>query len=101
LDLWGSAKDDLWAVGTEGAIVHWDGSGWTDFSTGDMYDMESVWGMSSDDVWAFCARFALHWDGAEWSHAVAPETQVNGLWGAASDNIWAVGADGLVMHLAP
>ena len=27
-DVWGTGPDDLWVVGTEGAILHWDGTDW-------------------------------------------------------------------------
>jgi hypothetical protein len=26
--VWGSAHNDAWAVGLQGAIVHWDGATW-------------------------------------------------------------------------
>lgn len=79
--LWGSAPDDMWAVGgatggATGAFAwHFDGSAWaeapgfpTDLSEhGALWKM---WGSASDDAWLVgTAGVALHWDGASFESA--------------------------------
>ena len=55
---WGSASNDVWAVGWAagpvgegGTILHWDGSGWSAFTNGTGPYLTGVWGSASNDVW--------------------------------------------------
>src|ERR687887_2323503 len=54
--VWGSARDDVWAVGHFGTILHWDGSAWSaslsGIPTDDAHNFYGVWGSARDDVWA-------------------------------------------------
>jgi hypothetical protein len=96
--LWGSAPDDIWAVG-DGRIYHWDGFVWSvqnsaeaatcGASTANIH--YGIWGFSADDIWtvAFnCAADFIHWDGQTWSPA--PE---DGPWAAYAFEVWGSGPD--------
>jgi hypothetical protein len=66
--IWGSAPDDIWAVGDYGAIVHWDGQAWSAVPSGTTYILSGVWGSGRDDVWAVGSfGTVLHWDGTAWT----------------------------------
>jgi hypothetical protein len=61
--VWGSAADDVWAVGTNGTILHGDGSAFTVAKTEsegltDIY--MGVWGSSRSDVWVLGSKYPLH-----------------------------------------
>lgn len=43
-DVWGFGKDDVWAVGSNGLAVHWDGAQWQRVETGTRNDLERVRG---------------------------------------------------------
>ena len=63
--VFGFANDDIWAVGEQGTIVHWDGESWTSVATplDDMPDrplLMSVWGSSPNDVWFSGSGVMLH-----------------------------------------
>jgi hypothetical protein len=91
----GSGPDDVWAVGTGGIILHWNGAAWSGVPSGTTEDLFDLWVSGPRDVWAFGATDTiLHWDGAAWS-AVPSGTgrDLNGVWGSGPDDIWAVGAD--------
>jgi hypothetical protein len=67
--VWGSAADDVWAVGTSGTILHWDGTDWSsvqlDFPV--PADLYGIWGSGPDNVWAVGARGTiLWWRGTTW-----------------------------------
>jgi hypothetical protein len=50
--VWGSAKNDVWAVGSGGTIIHYDGTAWTPTPTNLKHTFQAVWGSSATDVWA-------------------------------------------------
>ncbi len=49
-DVWGSATDNVFAVGSGGRILHYDGQRWTDMTTPQGNDLRGVSGLASDDV---------------------------------------------------
>jgi hypothetical protein len=73
-DVHGFARDDIWAVGTFGAIWHYDGRHWQAVPnpTNGMKDptwFEAVWGRGPNDVYvAGDECVLLHYDGNGWSY---------------------------------
>jgi hypothetical protein len=44
-DVWGSAPDDVFAVGYDGVILHYDGAGWQPMeASGGVASLCAVWG---------------------------------------------------------
>jgi len=65
--VWGSAGNDVGAVGSGGTILHWDGTAWRMVFSDGPSDLYGIWGTGRDNVWAFGARGTiLHWNGAVW-----------------------------------
>lgn len=67
VDVWGSAADDVYAVGMDGTILHNDGSGWTAMESGTEANLEGVWGyVLHDDTGAVTRTdvFAVGWSEA-------------------------------------
>ena len=63
--IWGSADDNIWAVGTGGTAVHWDGRVWTRATEDAPFALNDVWGRSANDVWAVgSGGVILHYDGS-------------------------------------
>jgi hypothetical protein len=93
--IWGSADDDVWAVGDAGTIVHFDGHAWRSVASGVTEDLTSVYGTGIDDVWVSGdAGSVLHWDGTAWKVASnSPDTIFLGVWASAANDVWAVGVD--------
>ena len=48
-DVWRSGSE-IFAVGSAGAISHFDGSAWTTMETGTTEDLYGIWGSAVDDV---------------------------------------------------
>ena len=44
--------NDVWAVGSSGAVVRWDGSAWASVSSCTTNDLYGVWGSGANNVWA-------------------------------------------------
>src|SRR5262249_3100931 len=56
-----------------------------------------VWGTGPSDVWVVSERASiLHWDGVQWSAAVAPlapdRQRLTSVWTSAPDDVWASGS---------
>lgn len=51
LGVWGSGPDDVYVVGQPGLIFHWDGTSWTQQSSGTTAPLTDVWGDGSGNVY--------------------------------------------------
>ena len=66
--VYGIATNDVWAVGDDATVVHWDGSAWTRVATPfdaatDKPTLVSVWGSGPKDVWIGGNGIMLHFQG--------------------------------------
>ena len=97
-EVWSIAKDDVWAVGSAGTLLHFDGQAWTRHDVDDEILFHGVWASGPDEVWVVGARnnhregVVLRWDGNAWSSLDPPVTEgLYKVWGTASDDVWATG----------
>ena len=100
--IWGSARDDIWAVGEADVLLHFDGRDWMRAPpTGaPIPNFHAVHGTAHEDVWAV-GRFgnAIHFDGTSWTRVeTGTEVHLYGVWGSAPDDYWAVGGLGTFLH---
>ena len=66
--IWGSSGSDVFAVGSNGTILHYDGNAWSPMSSGTTDVLKGVWGSSGSDVFAVGSNGTiLHYDGNTWS----------------------------------
>ncbi len=42
--VWSSGPGDVWAVGMNGTIIHWDGTSWASAPSGTTNNLYGVWG---------------------------------------------------------
>lgn len=71
----GSAADDVWIVGSDGLIVHWDGAAFTDTAPADLDDNLLTVELGSEGpivVGGLNQGLIFEWDGSDWSE-VAPD----------------------------
>jgi hypothetical protein len=100
--IWGSVTSDIWAVGEAGAIVHYDGTAWSELtSSPTSAGLRGVWGTAANDVWAVGdSGVILHFEGSSWSKDVRLTSRtLRAVWGDPSGEVWAVGDSGTVLHL--
>ena len=98
--VWGAAADDVFAVGQQGKIAHYDGSSWSSQASGTSSELLDVWGAASDDVFAVGeGGTILHYDGKAWSPMASGTTRrLGAVWGSAPDEVLAAGASGALLH---
>jgi hypothetical protein len=123
--VWGDTPKSIFAVGSEGKVLFFDGKTWTTQKTPTVKELTSVWGTSAKDVWAVGFEgTVIHFDGVTWQDRSPPidvfveerteaglpkgdaavKTRRN-LWGVwaggatATEALYAVGDHGLVLYL--
>lgn len=94
----GSSKTDVWAVGSGGTIVHWDGAAWTATPTGLKNTFHAVWARGANEVWAVSSTDAILRSGgfaggkATWEREPSPTDEWNvaplyAIWGDAKGHL--------------
>lgn len=65
--VWGTSREDVFAVGLSGRILHYDGISWSEMQSGTDADLYAVWGTAHTDVFAAGDLTVLHFDGHAWA----------------------------------
>jgi hypothetical protein len=98
--VWGSSASDVFAVGSYGTILHYDGSSWSAMSSGTTDLLSGVWGSSPTDVFAVGGWWTdsvlhgtiLHYNGNAWSvMSSGTNSDLVGVWGSSPTDVFAVG----------
>src|SRR5690242_13730222 len=78
-DVWGTSPSDVFAVGDNGTILHFDGSAWNRMVSGTSASLTKVWGASSTEVYASSPDNAiLRYNGSMWSPLTIPPPPPHG-----------------------
>jgi hypothetical protein len=96
-EFWGTAPDDVWAVGgndrTAGSIYHWDGDSWQLVETESRH-VSHVGGSARDDVWFTLDEYpiwgttVLHWDGASFTEVASFSTPASSITSTNPNDAW-------------
>jgi hypothetical protein len=92
--VWGAAAGDVWAVGSGGDILHFDGASWTTVESGTTAPLAGLWGTGPSDVWA-AGGGIMHYDGSAWSTVSSGRPSATAVWASGPSDVWAVGNDSL------
>jgi hypothetical protein len=98
--VWGTSGSEVFAVGRNGTILHYDGAEWGAMSSGTPRDLLGVWGSTGSDVFAVGAVGTIrHYDGAAWSWMQSGTNHVlEGVWGGSGGDVFAVGDDAMLHY---
>ncbi len=102
LALHGSSPNNIWAVGAENTLIHYDGGSWSASPAGanqqPVASFVAIWAAGPDDAWVVGTHDITHWDGHSWTIAVPSlPGKLTAIHGATSTDVWSVGGP-LVMH---
>lgn len=102
--IWGTAANNIWAVGNGGRVMHYDGSRWQPMWTPTDVNLHGVFGQAADQVIA-AGHVARGWDviwtesaliqfnGKRWTSLVSPVdfAPPAGIWGTSTGPLWFAG----------
>lgn len=97
--IWGSAPNDIWAVGEAGTVMRYNGTAWVTLPSQDVgsdADFAGIWGSSRNDIWIVGQKGALsHWNGQIFTHSTLdPPVALNAVWGVGPDEVYVAGSGG-------
>ncbi len=97
--IWGNSSDNLFFVGTNGSITHWDGVKFTRMESGTQQELLDISGLFRGRIYACGGTFrgfVLEYDGTNWKQIDSLSDVQIGRWSVfARDDFFAVGGHDL------
>jgi hypothetical protein len=91
----GTGGSDVWVVGENGTMVHYDGTKWRAVDSGTTTVLNGVWGSGPGDVFAVGWNVVLHYESpVSWATAQT----MKGVSGRSRADVYAVGNSGAILH---
>jgi photosystem II stability/assembly factor-like uncharacterized protein len=100
-DVWGNAPDNIYAVGSNGTILHYNGTEWKKMVSNTVAYLTGIWGSSSDNIFAVGDNGTiLHYNGTYWKPMESGTTdELLSIWGSSSRDVFiAIALSGTVLH---
>lgn len=99
VSVWGSGSNDVYAVGTGGAVWRYDGTEWVSQETPTSETLLTVWGLGPGQVFAAGVNVILSLGSDGWEIMPAPAPfELWGIWGTSVTNLHAVGQNGVILR---
>ncbi len=94
--VWGSSSQDVFAAGSDGAIIHYNGSEWSEMDMAQNVNFQGIWGTSHENVYCVGdSGLIMQFDGTEWKKTGSGTSEnLNGIWIDSSSEVFIVGERG-------
>lgn len=97
--VWGTSTTNVYTVGANGRIFHFDGTSWTPMSSPTGARISHLAGSGANDIWAAADTVILHFDGTAWKKSPVWGQEVQlpyqtppvfqlGLWAASAREVY-------------
>lgn len=98
--IWGPSPDHVMAVGANGRILRYDGTGWTGMTSNTNQTLNGIWGDGVSEAFAVGVPGAkLRYNGTKWEIiGLPPSPRLYAIWCASPAAIFAVGDSGTVLQ---
>jgi hypothetical protein len=98
----GTDSTDVWVVGDQGKIFHWNGVQWSRSSLATTQNLTDVWVVSPTEAYAVGWNGTVaRWDGATWTVMPPPTTEnLQGVWRSPAGRLYVVGWIGTIRRWA-
>ncbi len=99
-DVWGSGPEDVYAVGEDFTILHYNGAAWSSVDYQADFTPTHVWGTASDDVFIVGDDGTiLHFDGRSWMKMRSGTDEwLWDVWGVSGTSVFVVGSEGTILY---
>ncbi len=66
--VWGTSSSNVYAVGDDGVVLHYDGNTWSPMDINKSEPVYDIWGSSQNDIYIVGNnQLFMHYDGTEWT----------------------------------
>lgn len=97
--VWAISHSDIWAVGENSTVLHWDGTSWAPKADAvpPGVSFSGVWASGPSDVWAVGGNssattgYIYRFDGTTWKQTHSGPRYINWIHGSGKDEVYAVG----------
>ncbi len=97
----GRSASDVYAVGNNGAILHWDGSSWSSERSGAVWSFLAAWSSPAATLAVGRNGVVVENGGGSWRFKwIEPGLSYRGVWGADSGEVFVVGSFGLIRRFS-
>ena len=99
-DIWGPSSDNLFATGTGGIVMRYDGQKWRLTQTPVTENLNAIWGTDAGHVWAVGADgVVLFFNGSSWTKQNSnTDKTLNDVWGNWDMDVYAIGQEREIVH---
>ena len=95
--IWASSSSDIWVVGDDALVAHYDGTSWSRSNIGSSFN-SSIWGSGPEDIYAMGTFDLVHFDGSSWSEVSVDDAGDGQVWGTSSSDVWVMSDSYTVSH---
>ncbi|ETR68184.1 MAG: glucosyltransferase-I precursor [Candidatus Magnetoglobus multicellularis str. Araruama] len=90
-DVWGADASNVWFVGDNGVLYHYDGSTLTDQTIGSTVDMNGIWGSDINNVFAVGdSGIVKIYNGSSWTEIDTGSDYFEDVWGIDANAVYAI-----------
>jgi hypothetical protein len=98
----GSSSNDVYAMGSSGFLLHYDGSIWESAPNPMSYYQTKTWMSGPKDLFGSSYGTIYHYDGTNWiSFPNISYTYLYGISGSGPSNVFAVGDNNIILRYGP
>jgi hypothetical protein len=98
--IWGTAYNNIFAVGESGTILHYEISSWSSVNSQTTNDLYNIWGYTGTDVFSVGESGTIaHFNGTSWNSIDSDTTSdLYDVWGTNGSDVFMVGESGTICH---
>jgi hypothetical protein len=105
LGVWGTAANNLFAVGASGTTIKYNGTTWNSVTNpGTGVTLRAIYGFGGNSIYAVGDSGTIwKYDGTSWTVVPSPPTAMayNAIWGNNATDFYVVGQGGQILHNRP
>ncbi|KPA13717.1 hypothetical protein MHK_006076, partial [Candidatus Magnetomorum sp. HK-1] len=101
--IWGTSENNVYVVGNDGYIIHYDGSDWSVIESGSGISLYGVWGINENNIYVVGQSGTIsQYNGTSWSSVNSGTNQnLRCIWALNDKDMYIVGDSSTMLHWEP